>query len=61
MKVTAYKCELCGTLSEEKLTASLSIRYPKEVDLERDVVLEICADCEEGAIEFLHQRGLGRK
>ena len=56
MKITAYKCEMCGALSKEDLVASVSIRYRKEVDLMYDVVLEVCETCETEIKEIINRR-----
>jgi hypothetical protein len=56
MKVTAYKCELCNELSEEKPAATLSVRYNNETDLMHDIVMEICDMCESEVVGMLNRR-----
>ena len=56
MKVTAYRCELCGELYEEEPTATLSIRYSNEVDLMHNIVMEICDMCDREVVGMLNRR-----
>lgn len=56
MKVTAYRCELCGDITEEKPAATLSIRYFNEEDITHDIVMEICDMCEIEVVGMLDRR-----